>query len=514
MSSPRAGHRLWFLVVVALLAAAAIGIVRLQPELERNIKGWITIAISGLALVLVLLWFALLSRFSWRLRLITLAMIGVAGFGFSKSVRIAGTTNSIGFPKLTWKWTRDPAPLDAAPKLAAGVVNTTDIPDVPQFFGPNRDGVVTGARLARDWAASPPRQLWRRPVGAGWASFAVVGGRALTQEQRGEAEAVTCYDVRSGEPVWVQSHAAHFHQWQAGEGPHATPTIDRGRVFAIGATGILECLDAATGARVWSRNVLRENGCENLEYGVSASPLVFDETVVVTGGQSDSPTVLAYRREDGQPLWRANAGRASYASPVLATLAGRRVVLSLNAESLTAHDPANGDELLRFPFGEKRVPKGAQPVVIGGDRVFLSAGYGTGCVLIQVKAEAGKLAATQLWKTPRMKNQFNSVAVHDGFLYGLDDSVLACVEIATGERRWKDGRYGSGQSLIVDDLILVQSEPGFVALAEARPDAFRELGRIEALSSKTWNHPVLAGRYLLVRNDREAACYELAVSVE
>ena len=511
---PAKGRRPGFLKVTALLVVLALATVRFWPELERNFQGWLYLGIVLLGLALVLFWFAFLSRFRWWLRLLVLIVLGLAGFGISKSVRKVGTISSIGFPRLAWKWTQPQKPaLAAAPAVKTPPAPAADIPDVPQFFGPNRDGIVTGAKLARDWKNSPPKQLWRQPVGAGWSAFAVVGGRAFTHEQRGENEAVTCYDVLTGKLIWTHTNAAHFSQWQVGDGPHATPTVHRGHVFAYGATGILDCLDAATGQRVWTREVLKENNLANLEWGVSASPLVFDEMVVVSGGNAREATLLAFVRPTGEPLWRSGAERAGYSSPVLATLAGRRVVLSVNAASLTAHDPLTTEVVLHHPWSEERIPKAAQPVVLAGDRVFLSAGYGTGCVLLQIKPGAGnQLTATPLWKNLRMKNQFNSIAVRDGFFYGLDDGGLACVSVETGERKWKGGHYGSGQTLLADDLVLIQTESGPVALAEAKPDGFRELGRIDsALSSKTWNHPTLAGRYLLVRNDQEAVCYELPV---
>ena len=257
--------------------------------------------------------------------------------------------------------------------------------------------------------------------------------------------------------------------------------------------------------------MLAENKLPNLMWGVSDSPLVFDETVVVTGGLVNDSTVLAYRRSDGKPLWRTGADKASYASPILATLAGgngaflQRRVFD-RARSGQRRNPS------RRSMDERKWPKASQPVVLDGDRVFLSAGYGSGCLLLQVKADSkGKLAATVLWKNLHMKTQFNSVAARNGFLYGLDDGMLACVEVATGDRKWKEGRYGNGQTLLVDDLALIQSESGDVVLANATPESGMELGRIPALHDKTWNHPTLAGRYLLVRNSEEAACYELPV---
>ena len=500
------------------LALASIVILLLQRDLDHNFKCWYMSVTVLLAVLLEFVWFVFLSRFNGRLRLATFCVIALAILGLTKMVHVAGTVNGTGLPKLAWRWTAERAQRLDAPPVVFAANRSSPAPasgpfvDVPQFFGPNRDGIVTNARLGRDWKSAPPKQLWRQPIGAAWSAFAVVGGRAYTQEQRGENECVTCYDLLTGRLIWAQSNAVHFIQWQSGDGPHATPTVYQGGVFTMGATGTLDCLDAATGRRIWSRNVLAENKLPNLTWGTSDSPLVFDDTVVVSGGLSNGPTVLAYRRSDGQPLWRAGTDKASYASPILTTLAGRQVVLSCNAASLTAHDPASGKILLDYPWTTDKWPKASQPVVLAGDRVFLSAGYGSGCMLLEVKAGAdGKLVATQLWKNLSMKTQFNSVAARNGFLYGIDDGLLACVETATGERKWKEGRYGSGQSLLVDDLALIQSEPGEVVFAEATPDSGRELGRIPALKNKTWNHPTLAGRYLLVRNSEEAACYEMPV---
>jgi outer membrane protein assembly factor BamB len=254
----------------------------------------------------------------------------------------------------------------------------------------------------------------------------------------------------------------------------------------------------------------------NITWGTSASPLLVDDLVVVTGGRGSGAVVFAYRKADGAPVWKAGSGDASYASPILATLAGRRVILSNNAASLTAHDPATGRILFEHAWGDAKWPKASQPVVLPGDRVFVSAGYGMGCQIVQVTAtgagsdgKPGLLKAETFWKGLTMKTQFNSPALRQGHLYGLDDGLLACVDAATGRRVWKDGRFGSGQTLIVGDVIVVQNENGTVHACAASPEGFRELGRIAALSSKTWNHPTVAGRYLLVRNDREAACWEL-----
>lgn len=505
------GHRFWLPITFILLTAIGIAIFRLQPEIERNIKNWITVGMTALGLVMVLLWFLLLSRFPWRVRLSGLALAAVALIGLKFALRVEGTADGTGRPKLVWRWApKRVLPQPLATPADASVTSAPGAKDAPEFFGPQRDGVVRGAGLLPDWKQQPPKQLWRQSIGAAWSAFSVVGGRAYTQEQRGEDEAVSCYDLLTGRLLWMHTHPARFAEWQGGEGPRATPVVHDGHVFAIGGTGILDCLDAVTGKSLWTREVLKEYKSENITWGISASPLVFEDTVVVTGGKAPGPTLLAFRATTGEPLWQAGKDSASYASPILATLVGRQVVLSFNASLLTANDPATGADLLSYKWAEGIPAKAAQPTLVGDDRIFLSAGYHAGCVLLKVEtAPDGKLVAREIWKSLKMKNQFNSVALRDGHLYGLDDNKLACLEVATGERKWKEGRFGSGQSLMVDDLVIVQSEPGEVMLCSVTPEAYQEVGRLPALSSKTWNHPVLAGRYLLVRNDQEAVCYEL-----
>ena len=517
---PASSHRLpWFPIAVVVLGVAVIGYVQLRAELERNLRAWETLAITLLVVLLNFLWFLFTPRFSGKTRLTGLVAVIVLAFGLKHALRVDGTVSGIGLPRFAWKWSAPALPhfesrrvAEAGGELVPDEARLAQAADVPQFFGPHRDGIVTGAHLSRDWKTSPPKELWRQPIGAGWSAFAVVKGKAYTQEQRGDDELVTCYDLFTGKLLWEHVDKTTFTQWQSGTGPHATPTVDAGRVYTYGGTGLLNCLDAATGQPIWQRSVLAENKIPNNEWGASASPLLVDDKVVVTGGNAMGPTLFAYQRDTGAPLWQSGSDKAGYASPILATLAGRRVILSNNARGFSASDPATGTLLLDCAWGAENRPKASQPVVIGSDRVFVSAGYGLGCHLFQITTESdGRLTATEVWRSLRMKTQFNTPAVRDGRAYGLDDGRLACLNLANGERVWKDGNFGSGQSLLVDDLIIIQSENGPVYLACAKPDGYEELGKIEALSSKTWNHPTLAGRYLLVRNDREAVCYELPV---
>ncbi len=471
---------------------------------------WLTAVVS---LPLLLVWWLFLTRLRWRARLAGLGLVVLCAAGWKLLVRIDGVADGRGTPRIVWKWTprksgdvgefRTVSPSTEQPKLEAAV-------DWPGYLGRNRSGVVEGIQLERDWTTHPPQQLWRRPIGLGWSAFAVSGRYAITQEQRGENELVVCYELASGRPIWSHTNFVRFSEPMGGDGPRATPMIAGGRVYALGATGILDCLDAASGKLIWTRATLKENGLPNTYFGKSSSPLVLEDLVVVTGGMAKKSSLLAYRRQDGSPAWQAGRDESSFSSPALVTLAGQRQILSVNAASLTAHDPKDGRILWEHGWANNKWPKCAQPVVLDGDRVFLSASFNAGCVLLQVKMGAdGSFSVAEVWKNRNLKSEFSNLVVRGGFIYGLDDGILACLEIATGQRKWKDGRYGHGQLILVDDLLLVQTEQGPVALLEANPSEYREVARLNALNAKTWNTPALAGDLLLVRNDQEAVCYRL-----
>jgi outer membrane protein assembly factor BamB len=404
-----------------------------------------------------------------------------------------------------------PDELSAAASGTADLGHTTDH-DFPQFLGPERLAVVRDARLARDWAKTPPQLVWQRRIGGGWSSFAVVGDYAVTQEQRESQECVVCYRVADGSPVWVHADPIYFGTSLGGPGPRATPTIAAGRVYTIGATGLLNCLDGATGRPVWSVNILDDNQAENIAHGVCASPLVVDDKVIVCPTWSNGQSLAAYHRDTGHRLWQAGRERASYSSPLLAELAGVRQILLYNSERLTAHDPASGRILWEGPSwtNTERVIS-SQPIPNAGapGQVFLSNGYGKGSMLLRIEHAGADWSVRPLWQSNQMKTKFTTPVVRGDFVYGLDDGILECVSLKDGRKVWKEGRYQHGQVLLAGDLLLVQAENGDVVLVEPVPERLRELGRFSALNGKTWNNPALAGRFLLVRNDHESACYEL-----
>lgn len=509
--APRS-HRWWMPITSLLLGGAGLTLAWMQPELETNLRSWLISAVVLLTGVLILLWFLLFSRYPGRTRLLVAGLLVLAGVGLKAALRIDGAVSGTGLPKYRWVWAQ-PEDKQFAPVVEAAKPTLTDVPDVPQFLGLNRDGILTDVGISADWKKQPPRQLWRVNVGEGWGAFCVVGGRAITMEQRDAEEWVTAYDLGTGKVLWYHADKTRFTEWQGGDGPRSTPTHDAGKVYTLGATGVVNCLEAETGRVVWTHSLMKDFGMENLTWGFASSPLIVDDLVIVAGAKKPGPTLVAYDKISGVMRWKSGSDEATYASPNIARLAGRQVIVLNNAPGLSLVDPKNGEVLLNHAWGVDKWPKASQPVVLPGDRVFMSAGYGMGCILLQIKTDAqGKLSAASVWENHKMKTQFNSVTPRGDLLLGLDDGRFAAMEIASGERLWKEGRFGAGQHLLVGDKVLVQGESGEVVLGEPARTGFKQLATLPALNSKTWNYPTLAGRWLLVRNDREAVCYELPLA--
>jgi outer membrane protein assembly factor BamB len=506
--------RWWIPLGILILAIANLVRLHYSSELDGNFKAMQSSMTFAVTVLLLVLWFVFFTRLRWYIRVSGLVSIALIGFGATRLLRFDGAVDGTGKPRIAWKWSASSGRNPGALKIVASSTTTNAPPaqiEDSGYLGTNRNGVVEGMKLDREWSTHPPQQLWRQPIGLGWSSFCISGGRAYTQEQRGDNELVVCYELTTGHVLWAHTNQARFSEALSGDGPRATPTLFGGRLYAFGGTGVLNCLDAGTGQLFWSRDVLKENSLPNLPFGKSTSPLIYDELVVVSGGMTNGSTLLAYHLENGSPAWRAGADKSSFSSPVLATLAGKRQIVSINAGSASGHDPATGDVLWNYVWPGDW-PKCTQPIILEPDRVFLSASFNAGCMLLQIGAAAdGKLSVAEKWKNRNMKSEFSNIVNREGFAYGLDDGILACIDLATGERKWKEGRYGHGQVLLINDLLLVQTEKGPVALVEATPACFRELAQIPALGAKTWNVPAVGGGCLLVRNDLEAACYKLPV---
>ncbi|MCY4593849.1 MAG: PQQ-like beta-propeller repeat protein [Bryobacterales bacterium] len=378
------------------------------------------------------------------------------------------------------------------------------------FRGSHRDGAVRGVRIETDWNASPPTMLWRRPVGPGASSFAVGNGLVYTQEQVGEDEAVTCYALATGELVWMHREKARFWDSHVGPGPRATPTLGEDHVYALGATGILSALDAADGTVVWSRNAASDTGTAVPDWGFAGSPLAVGDLVVV----AVSGTLAAYDRATGEPRWFGPSGFGSYSSPHPLTINGEAQVLLMSGSGLTSVAPQDGSVLWdhAWPGGDRIV----QPAAVREGGLLVGEGNGFSLRRIDVTRDAGKWSVAESWESRGLKPYFNDFVVHERHAFGFDGSILACIDIEDGSRKWKGGRYGHGQLLLLadQDLLLVLSERGELMTVAAAPDRFEEITRHPGIEGKTWNHPALAGDILLARNSKEAAAFRLALESE
>jgi outer membrane protein assembly factor BamB len=377
------------------------------------------------------------------------------------------------------------------------------------FRGPFRDGRSLDAHIRTDWPSGGLPLLWKQPIGLGYASFVVSDGRAFTIEQRRQQEVVAAYEVETGRELWTHVWNGEFAESMGGDGPRATPTLFDGKVYALGALGELRCLQASSGELVWRRNILEDNGATNLTWGMAAAPLVVDGQVIVLPGGPNGKSIAAYDAMTGAPRWTSLDDPQAYTSPMLVTLAGVRQILVVSARRAMGVTTDGGKLLWEYPWVNYMGISVAQPLLLGSDRVFLSAGYGHGAAVFDVTRTADTLSARTVWSNLRMKNKFTSSVLHKGYIYGLDETILACLDAASGEQKWKGGRYGYGQVLLAGDYLVVLAENGELALVSATPDGYREMARFSAISGKTWNHPVIVDGRLLVRNVREMAAFDI-----
>ena len=523
--------------VVSLLAALVLvraGMLELVAGsvVDRAVTNIITLILGFAALVRVVLWFLAESGHPARAkRAVGWGLVGLvlASVATLQVERVSGDL----VPELVFRWSpsRDrllprlppPTPLSDTDAVRLSWAATPS--DFPRFLGPSGDASIASPALDPDWSTSAPRQVWRRPIGAGWSGFAVRGDHAVTLEQRGEEELVTCYGIADGEPEWSVAVPGRHQTVLGGCGPRSTPTIHDDVVYATGATGWLHAIDGATGEVLWRKNVCDDLGIDvplhtqAVAWGRAGSPLVVGDLVVVPGGGplegpgGGAVSLVAYDRTSGERRWTGGTEQISYVSPQLMTIGGREAIVSVNEASVSAHDPLDGAELWRFdwPGHSNSDASCSQPHLLDDGRLFLSKGYGIGAAVFEPAADGG--GYRQVWSQRGMlKTKFTNVIIHEGHAYGLSDGILECVRLADGARAWKGGRYGQGQVLRVAGQLLVQAESGEVVLVACSPQRHEVLGRVAALAGQTWNNPCLSGNRLLVRNAEEAACYELRLA--
>lgn len=511
----------------------------------------VTISMGIVTCLIMLFWILCVSRLKWMAAIPLALLIVLPAGALLGSIRKVDFTGDM-FPVLRFRWEpTDLERLKAAPQLAVPETESTDAefpvatpPDAAEYRGVNRDGVVVGPALLEDWSDASALEIWRRPCGGGYSSFAVVDDYAVTIEQRGDEEAIVCYSLATGGERWTHEYAANFQEAMGGPGPRSTPTIHQGLVFTVGAFGDFYCRNLLDGSAVWYIDILTDNGLlrptgqesgDDLRqvpnWALSCSPLIVDDLVVVNAGGPNGDGLVAYDFNTGVRVWRTagladveiGAGtqnRAGYSSPMLVEIDGVRQIINFDGVGLWGYAPETGETLWHFQFDDAGGDPGrvnvAQPLLLGDNRVFISASYGRGSVMLSIEETDGDWQVTKLWPEGdrvnlQLRCKFSSPVLYEGYIYGLDEGVMVCLDPETGRRTWKGGRYGHGQLLLTNGQIFVLSEEGEMILVDPNPEEWREITRLAALSGgKTWNPPVLVRGHALVRNHMEMACFNLA----
>ena len=551
-TGPKKRRAIFPWIVLGMVAAVIIGLYAFDGALaeafnmDPAIKHLAAFILILLAINLIGLWYLIRHGRSSKLGTIVaiLAVLSPIGFLVLYQPVFGGNANVLKFePRL---WNARTAGYGQAASVTTSQLTPTEF-DFPQFLGPDRDGIVRNVELA-SWKDTQPELLWRQRVGEAWSAFAVVNGFAITQEQREDLECVVCYEIESGDTVWVHS-VKRRHEDYVGfgrVGPRATPTIEDGNVYAVGGTGVLDCLNGEDGSPKWSYDIAAACGIEHviqtnsrgleftqenssLSWGRSQSPLVVDDLLIVAGGgvaktgqdtdptdrrvETPGATLIALNKNSGEEVWRGGDRPIAYGSPTVATVAGVRQILLMAEDHCVGHDVETGEELWAFKWegSSDGAASCSQVTVIDDTHLLISKGYSTGAQIIELQTkEDGSIEVIAEKRDPRLlKTKFSNPVIRDGFAYAISARFLECDEVMTLKKKWRRRGFGTGQLLLVGDKLLVHSEDGKLFLVEAVPDEYRELGSIKTVSGTCWNTLALFNDLVLVRSEEEAACFRL-----
>jgi outer membrane protein assembly factor BamB len=477
--------------------------------------------IYGIPLAMAAVSLALFIARDWTAKpRVTLCLVLLAGVWSAMLLgRLDGFTGNY-FPQFAWRWSATDEqklkPLGAklnsenGAEVAPGEWNPT-VAQWPGFRGAERNGRVQGVVYDLNWTTSPPREVWRIPLGPAWSSFAYVSGRLFTQEQRGQDEVISCYDAGNGKLIWAHAETARFTEVVSGPGPRATPTYHEGRLYAYGAKGILCALDATSGELIWRHDLMKEVNARVPMWGFSSSPLVLGGVVIIHADGNGANGLIAFDTVDGESVWRVASQGMNFSSAQPVQLDGRSFAVFADAQGVLAVDPANGQVAWKFTPSDWDGPAMVQVQQIDETSLIVPLGDGIGTARLSVLREGDEWKVTEQWNSKQLKPTFNDFVYHDGYLYGFDRNIFTCVDAQTGKRQWKRGRYGFGQVVLLADRsqLIVATEKGEAVLLEADPANHAERGRVRIVSGKTWNHPIVADGHLFLRNGSETVCLNL-----
>ena len=379
--------------------------------------------------------------------------------------------------------------------LIAGIVIAADW---PQFRGPNRDGISPEPAALKSWPSGGPKVLWKAPLGEGFSQVVSVKGRLYTFAQQGADQVAAAFDGATGKQLWRTKIDREYNDGQ-GDGPRSTPTVDGDLVYVLSAHGKLAALKTASGQIAWQHDLRSEYGANPPQWGVSTSPLVEGKLLIVNVGGSGNKSIVAFDKTNGKQVWASQADAAGYSAPIAITVRGVRQIIVFTANAILSISPEDGRLFWRSGWKTDYDVNAATPIFFPPDRLFVSSGYGTGSALLQIR----RTDVVEVWRSKGMKNQFSSSVLHDGTLYGFDNATLKAIDAASGAERWKTRGFGHGSLILAGGNLIVLSDRGKLALVQATPEAYRELGSAEVLDGKCWTAPSLADGRLYVRNEEQ-----------
>ena len=381
--------------------------------------------------------------------------------------------------------------------------------DWPQWLGPNRTGISSETGLLTTWTKDGPTVVWQKELGEGFSGISVADGRVYTMFSAGEDEFVICLNEETGEEIWRFKTGAKFYERQGGNGPRSQPTVDGERVFVLSAEGWLYALNAKDGKKLWLVDLYDGLGSRVPKFGFSTSPLVENDLLLLEVGTRQG-TFIALDKTNGAVQWASQRDIVSYSSPIAVDIAGIRQVVFVSGEAAVGLSPTDGSLYWRFPWQTSYDLNVATPIFVPPDHIFISSGYDHGAALLQIEPQGEGLSVKKVWESRGMKNHFGTSLLIGDYIYGFDNAILKCIEAETGKEQWRRRGYGKGSLIYADGQLIILSDKGKLALADASPTNFSEKVSAQVLSGKCWTPPTLANGKIFVRDMHRIVCMDVS----
>lgn len=389
--------------------------------------------------------------------------------------------------------------------------------DWPQFLGPRRNGTYIGKDLAAQWPADGPKVLWRKKVGSGWGGAVVAGDRVVHFHRNGKREIIECSDTASGKTHWKHGYdSGYLDQFGKDNGPRATPAIADGRIYTMGASGIVTVLDLKSGKAIWRVDTKKQFKANLGFFGIACSPLIHDNQVLLNIGGENGAGIIALDTKSGKLRWKTSKDNTSYSSPMIATFNGKQQALFFTRAGLESVEPTTGKTLFAFPWRPTiNASVNAATPLVSGNFVFISTSYSKGGTVLAVNDNRYEV----VWSRDGvMSNQYATCVLHEDHLYGFHGRAdvggceLRCVEFKTGKMKWSHPGLRSGTVTLAGKELLILTERGELLRAPANPTAFRPTARAQILGFTVRAYPALANGRLYARDNNNLVCVDLRKS--